>query len=441
MKRFVYLMLVCILFGGLTGCSKRVGDGDSGNENVTKEETSAKTEVKFVSADYQPGNTRIRKTDKGYYYLNRGLRYTDAATGKDMYLCNKPECRHDGNEFCVATNEKYRFNGFCIYSGTLVAAMIEETDTQYLYKLFTIALDGSQMNELVTYYTFEKGQGEACYGYDSPLIIHRNKVILPIAIKGQEALEDTYSYGMAIYDLDTEKVTFLDEEAVSRENPESTNISVYGDYVYYCRKEGKKTVLHRRHLTEGTDEAYKLLTGFGGTYIVLDDDTVVYSKKLGRVLCIHHHETGENEEKVTLLKKVTFMSDGQPYESTIEDEVQGLCTDGTYVYAFGTYVEIRSNDGTEEQTGQRIQNLYVFDRTLEEVTVINRAEDAWTITWEDVGEVLYPGKFSFIGDEVYVKFSSVNLIGDEYVFQCKRSDLLAGTPQFEFAYSSVYREK
>ncbi len=441
MKRFVYFMLVCILFGGLTGCSKRVGDGTSGSENVTKEENPAKTEVKFVSADYQSGNTRIRKTDKGYYYLNKGLRYTDAATGKDMYLCNKPECRHDGNEFCVATNEKYRFNGFCIYSGTLVAAMIEETDTQYLYKLFTIALDGSQMNELATYYTFEKSQGQACNRYNSQLIIHRNKVILPIEILGQEALEDTFYYGLAIYDLDTNKVTFLDEEAVSRENTESTNISAYGDYVYYCRKEGKKTVLHRRHLTEGTDEAYKLLTGFGGTYIVLDDDTVVYSKKLGRGLCVHHHKTGENEEKVTLQKKVThILTDGQLFESMMEDELGRLCTDGTYIYAFGTSTVIKStNNETGEEMEQRINNLYVFDRALEEVTVINRAEDAWTITWENAEEELYPYLFSFIGDEAYVTFTPEEFNGNEYVFQCKRSALLAGEPKFEFAYSLSYR--
>ncbi len=440
MKKLVYLLFICVLLGSLTGCSKQGNPDASGKQEGAGEGNPAKTEVSFVSEDYSQCNPQIRGTDKGYYYLNRGLRYVDAATGKDMYLCNKPECRHDGNEFCVATNKKYRFDRLSIYSGALLATVIEETDTQYQYKLFSIALDGSQMNELTTYYTFEKGDGQPWYLALGPLVVHRNKVILPIALKGQEALEDTYYYGTAMYDMDTKEVIFLDEEPVSKENPERTDISAYGDYVYYCQQEGKKTVLHRRHMTDGTDESYKLLTGFRGNYVVVDEDTVAYAKWEGRALCVNYRETGMNEEKANVYRPAMLQTtDGQGMEWVYEDELSSLRTDGTYLYAFGSHFEVHYK--TEEVYGS-YDYLHVFNRDLEEIATLNLADFTKDIRIEGVEEELHliTKYMSIKEDDVYWFFMPKDNYSDKYVYKCSLSDLLAGKPQLEYVYSDTYKK-
>ena len=101
---------------------------------------------KLVSEDLQRGNSRnievnsIMKTDKGFYYSQGGMEklslyYYDSANGKSMYLCNKPECRHEGDEFCAATSDKYYAMETVMYSGSLYVAAVEETETAYKYKL------------------------------------------------------------------------------------------------------------------------------------------------------------------------------------------------------------------------------------------------------------------------------------------------------------------
>lgn len=438
-KSIRIILGICMI--GLAACAKPGGDNLPGKSDGQKQEKPGKADITFAAEDYQPGNAAIRKTDKGYYYLNRGLRYWDSVTGKDMYLCNKPECRHDGNEFCVATNEKYKMISFCVYDGKLIASMVEETETQYLYKLFSIAPDGSQMNELMTYFTVEKGQmGPTEYPSALPLMIHRNKVILPMTLYGQEGLEDTYSYGTAIYDLDTKKLTFLDAEPVSRENLSRTDFCAYGDYIFFCRKKGKRTILHRYNLTDGTEEEFTRFI-FNGMYAVLDENTIAYGKVGGRSLCVYHHETGESEEKSGLIRKLTRTYDGVDYDQTIEEEVTLLRTDGTYVYAFGNRYSYLWKDEAGNQTGKDYHDLYVYNKDFEEVAVINMEDYLQNIKLEGVqGELRqYDSYMSVLENEVYWCVYPKEEYYDQHIIHCKLSDFLAGAPQFELAYSVIYQ--
>lgn len=452
MKKSTLLLVMIVCLMGLAGCNGKPQESGKNVESSkqgegSKEDNLLKSNFKIASEDFKPGNTSIVKTDKGYYYYSAekaGLCYADAVTGKEMYLCNKPECRHDGNEFCVATTDRYWIKKFCLYGGTLFATAVEETDTQYLYKLLTIALDGSEMNEVTTYYTLEKGQQKASpYSDGRQLLMHRNKVIFPMEIMGQENLADATYYGLGILDLNTMEMTFVDEEAISKENPESRNISVHGDYVYFCRTEGKKTVLYRYHMTEGTKESYKLLVGFSGTYLVLDDDTVIYTKRSGNVLCVHHHATGENEEKVRLTKIVKMhLSDGSVVENTQDYKVGNLVTDGVNIYVAEqgkiTYVSTNPETGETEEISE--MKLHVFNRDLEETETVELSDIISPMEWEGVEGGLYsqPRMFSYVGDEVYTTFSPEDNMADVYTFRCKLEDLLDGKPEFELVYSDLY---
>ena len=127
MKKGVCIVLGMICLVLSAGCNKEISQGDEG-----KLTGAANKEEVFVSEDYILGSEELRMTDRGYYYCTRNneLRYIDFETGNEMYLCNKPECRHDGNEFCVATNKRYTIERFCLYNGKIIAAAVEETDTE-----------------------------------------------------------------------------------------------------------------------------------------------------------------------------------------------------------------------------------------------------------------------------------------------------------------------
>ena len=73
-----------------------------------------------------------------------------------MYLCNKPECKHDGSAFCVASNDKYSVIDYCLYDGCILAYVLEETDTQQVFKVISLALDGSSLSEVATVMMLEK---------------------------------------------------------------------------------------------------------------------------------------------------------------------------------------------------------------------------------------------------------------------------------------------
>lgn len=452
-KVFSKLLIVCLVC--LVACSKKAGNGK--NKEEQRGNILAGVELKLTPTDANPGmvgGTSIAKTEKGYYFYSAekgGICYADAVTGKQMYLCNKPECRHDGNEFCVATTDRYMYSGLSLYDGMLFATGIEETETQYLYKLLTIALDGSQINEVATYYTLEKGTRKPdpyLDWNDSRLFIHRNKIVLPIEITGQEGLEDTVYCGLGVFDLDTMEIAFVDEEAVAKENPESKGIGMYGDYVYFCRQEGKRLVLYRYHLTEGKKESLNLFSMFGGDYVVLDDDTVLYTKRSSATLCLYHHGTGVNEEKVRLMKTLRIEAlDGSMLETSKEYKPADIVTDGTYIYLPESTVTIiyHVDPETGEKKAIAEANLIVLDRELNEVGRRNLADSIYGMEWEGVDGGLFSNTkfFSYVGDEVYTTFTPEKDMTDTYTFRCKMADLLAGTPRFELVYSDLFsrREK
>ncbi len=436
-KLCLILIAVCLLVTtGLTGCG-----GKGGEQGKPAGDIPA-----LVSEDLKPGNDTVFATEKGYYYYSyaeNGFRYTDRATGKDMYLCNKPECRHDGNEFCVATNDKYNIERVGMYSGQIFATAIEVTDTQYRYHLLSLALDGSVLNEHVTYLTLEKmGVIPATHIDGGQLYIHRNVAMIPLWLVGDDGTETTQYFGTAIINLETREVTYLDEEPFSTENEKVTDITAHGDYFYYCRKEGKKTVLHRYNIKDGTDETHKLLVGFNGMYVVQDENTIVYTRSDNSVLCVYHRETGESEEKVKLKKPETvYYMDGTSEEKETVYKAFELKTDGEYIYV-------------TKQSSQRIKHdesfnvletweeayVHVFDRELKSVAILDMAEVmafAKEVRTENPEEFYpyYNRMLYFTEDTVYCVLPNVNTYKEDYVYRCTREEFLTGTPQFMYTFT------
>ncbi len=430
-KICLIVVTLCLLLSGLAGCSGR--DGEKGKQTGDI--------PALVSEDLQPGNDAVFSTEKGYYYYSythQGFRYYDIATEKELYLCNKPECRHDGNEFCVATNDKYVVEGVGMYSGQLFATAIEETDTQYRYHLLSLALDGSVLNEHVTYLSLEKtGVIPATHIDGGRLYIHRNVAMIPLWLVGDDGTEATQYFGTAIINLDTKEVTYLDEEPFSTENESVTDITAHGDYFYYCRKEGKKTVLHRFNIKDGTDESHKLLVGFKGNYVVQDDNTIVYTKTGNTSLCVYHRETGESEEKVNLKRYQTvYYKNGSFEEKEAAYEAMEMKTDGEYIYVREQYVRrSKYNENGEAIETWDESYIHVFDRELREVATINMPE---VIAFEtepgtEGGGIYYLSHMLYMyyeDDEVICVVPNRTNSQEEDVYRCTKEEFLSGAPEF-----------
>ncbi|MBQ8799599.1 MAG: hypothetical protein IJZ55_08555 [Lachnospiraceae bacterium] len=453
MRKGILTIMTVLCLAGLAGCAKNKQGEQQGE--ATKAATAGKKDLQFVSEDFEQGNrpgnkgNAMLRTENGFYHYNDtlgGFRYYDNATGKELFLCNKPECRHDGNEFCVATNEKYRVLDYDLYGEHLMVFAAEVTDTQFLYKVLVLALDGSSMNEVATVLELERTPDMSLY--TSRMYLHRNKALLTFTTGASYELEDTMYYGTALFDLNTKNVTFFDEEPMGKENVETTDITAYGNYFYYCRKKGKKIVLHRRHIENGTDETCRLLVNFSGQYAVLEEDYIVYLRGEKKALCTYHFSTGENEEKVMLFEKVPWydVAGNLLYETEEGVPAVGLVTDGTYLYVpqATIHFDVPYPDGrVEEYTKSESAYIRVFNKGLEEVTVLNLAEqlplkEEYDCSAEESFSIRTTHNlgFRYLGEDIYwcpVYVPDQQTV-ENHVYHCKRSDLLNGEPEFSFLY-------
>lgn len=410
-------------------------------------------EHQFVPEDFIPGGgSEVLCTEKGVYYRSGGdIRYKDFTIGNDIYLCNKPECRHDGNEFCVATNDTYTIYEMRLYNGKLFAVATETTETQCMFKLLLIEPDGSAMEELITFMTMENtGQVPTRM---QEFQIHRNKVMIPFAAIDVEKFSDTDAYGTAIYDLDTKELVYLDAEPFCRENNAAFSIQGYEDWFYYCKNEEGKTRLHRYHLTDGTDESYALLPSFAGIYGIKDENTVVYIKcdgngKVGNEFCLCHTDTGENEIAAPLKKTGTLLLDDgkiREYEE-IYNAIQ-MTMDGAYIYVFER--EDQQAGWREPESGaytSRYESyIHIYDYDLNRLAEVNFGA-ALTEVLPEIDEYYESETYTYLSKQPALCF----LNGEAYcfvegntetdmvylVYRCKQSDLFAGTPVLELVYSA-----
>ncbi|MBR6478343.1 MAG: hypothetical protein IKS85_07830 [Lachnospiraceae bacterium] len=441
---------------------------------------AAKTQTAFTlhSQDCQSGNvttylktysdnantaytkrTPVLKTQQGYYTNVGGkklkLYYHDIASGKDILLCNKPECKHDGNEYCVATNAKYSPLAYQMYDGYLYVAAKCMDDEKLEYKLLRIAPDGSSLTEVAAYYSTISGtmdteenttQIPKPASLDS-LLIHRNYAILPFSCKVDAVQDDLIAYGTAILNLETKEVTYADPEPVSADNLPWICLNAHGDYVYYVRQEDKKRVLHRRSLTDGTDVSLSLLTNFSGEYAVLDDDTIAYLRTRGRFVFLHHPSDGSNEEMTVY----STMDDVFQYdiddETGLETNVSAtlekverhevvpsfLYDDGTYFYAL-TYPSSLTAPSGQPYVGPTNVFVHIYNEKLEEIQVVPVPNPNLLL-----GKDIFSGEM----DHYYSSFNiEIRFLGNEVImiyqgdlFSCDMESFLSGEPDFQHIYT------
>ena len=400
---------------------------------------------KLVSEDFQRGNCRnidvnsIMKTNKGYYYSKGGfeplsLYYYDVANGKSMYLCNKPECRHEGDEFCAATSDKYIVMETVMYSDSLYIAAIERAETTYKYKLLKASLDGSSLSEVVTYFEADNVEVSPSYYWNigPVLTIHRNKAFLVYELRNRNNYEIGMN-GTAIYDLETGELTYLGEknkELVER----NINFMGCGDYMYFATAQKYKTKLYRYSYADGSVEMMDLEKNFKGTYTIYDENTIFYVRGQGD-LFKYNHDTKENVPIKT--------NSWNGFDLKIEDEYgeRMIVAEHNYIYSIisdGEYVYIPEHfRNTHEYPQWQIGLDAEADGTFEEIKKDYIEVAILDVYGNCINQVEVSSKellgynecftLHFTEDMVYMQTSVM-------VYECSKEDFIAGKANFKEAY-------
>lgn len=386
--------------------------------------------VEIPKEDYMRSNPStvripaIMKSDTGYYYCATyrrplNLHYFDMESNQNIFLCSKPECRHDGDTFCTATSGKYTVRGACYYGGSLYLNVVEETENEYLCKLLQVSEDGTELTEVVTYQTVNSTS--LWVSTPEPMIIHRGVAVIPYLLSNTE---DIFISGLCFYDLITGEQNFLPEYKGADADKCYGRLNAYGDYVYYYVKPERPYLLKRYSLTNKTEETIEVKNGFSGMYEVVDENTLYY------------YWTGTNLFEYHIAEKETIAHSGFFKDMRIKGSVGlttswDMMTDGTYLF-IGEGVHFRrmddgflgtlvSDDGTEIQIPSYV---YVFDRELNRIAKVE-------IATENYMDESLAFSLSILDGVVYLKTEQI-------VLQCTMEEFLANEiPPFKPLYDHL----
>lgn len=401
--------------------------------------------TKPTSADYQRGNKgnrhvySIMKAENGYYYGKSGynssleLHYYDSKNGRNMYLCNKPECRHDGNEFCAATSDRYNVTGMVLYGDDIYINAVERTGTAYQFKLLRASGDGSSLSEVTTYFETDNKERLPGYLHNLPngMTIHKNKAFLTYSLFNP-ANRDIGVCGTAIYDLQTGELTYLGEKDMDFTEVD-INFCGCGDYMYFVRSKGSRKQLYRYSYSDGSLEKIPLKNNFRGQYALYDENTCFYIKDGGDVY-LYKHDTGESR-KVEDKEWIGVWLDIQTKEGVERREltrgaIESLLSDGEYVYVaeqmsfdehfFTSTSYIREVDGEMVNLPIDYGEVIILDK---EGRLVNEVKVG---TKELLGYNEY-FTLHFTEDTVYMQTSVM-------VYECSKADFVAGNANFKEAY-------
>lgn len=171
MKRIIILLAAIVLL--LSGCSK--GDPMSSQSQSGNNDQGKTGEKPPVVISKNAINLSGHGNDKGYYYISdykedkkrnsyANIMYVDYATGKEVYLCSKANCKHDNNSctsfltfeessgFIFTNNDKL----YLFTKGSSTAFVIGENGAQSgrAPALYQMNADGNEKKKL---YTLDSG--------------------------------------------------------------------------------------------------------------------------------------------------------------------------------------------------------------------------------------------------------------------------------------------
>lgn len=251
--------------------------------------SGCKSENKYE--DYVGGNNSgfynpIMETESGYYgcvdSFGLSLCYYDKATKKTVFLCSKPECAHDGNEYCNATRKGISYCGNICLNGEYIyfsGQRYDESDGMQKNSLYRAKTDGTELTEICNFYKLKceeesflsRNQG---WRYRS-MLMHKKWAVIPFDDASTEGYTLPYCCNTAIVNIETGEYKTLPEVGFKLNKVEDGvgGFYAYGDWLYYTvttdfMHENKQ--LYRYNFVTGQSEKIDAV-GKITSYIVTDN--------------------------------------------------------------------------------------------------------------------------------------------------------------------------
>lgn len=244
MKKKIFVLLSAVLLW-TSGCS-----GTGGARDDLPEDTP------YNHCD----SLSIMETEQGFYtnvpeFLNHGinLKFTEKSSGKQVYLCAKPECMHDGSEMCTATYKNLYSINSVLYDGAVYTLVIEDINGAVSFSIYRSALDGSSITRVGSAFSVNNIKEEN-YGFRmESFIIHKGYAYVPyhLSFGGAEGFAGGGLARMNLADGNSE-ILYSSE---SHYAPTPQNLQGSGDYVYYnIFDTGRNGGFYAYCITDGTTE-------------------------------------------------------------------------------------------------------------------------------------------------------------------------------------------
>lgn len=394
---------------------------------------------------------QIMEIDEGYYYNSitpepLSVHYYDKQTGKTIYLCAKPECLHDGNDFCTATCARYKTDSTVLYGDKIYMSAIDQYEYEKdnrVIKLIAASFDGTSLSEVADVVKVQQSnmsfsKVNSIPGKHDGMVIHRGKALVPYSMYAPASAESsgnsTAISGYAVIDLATGTVDY-------REESEELQLSYFtadGNAFYYraCvdkfaggsyspetfydvwrydikTKKSRKLNVYDSYLKLLGHDASKV----NASMFAVTDGKIYYTTgdMSGETngIFIYDMTTGESRE-FSELRDIQFErydKDGELYYQLLYSEGNDVTYDGKYLY-------IAKGDGFCASHTSRDPECYVIDT---DGNYYGRIE-------YDLGNYHNLYSMNFLNGNVYIQTS-------EKTVSCSVEDLLNGNENWQEVYA------
>lgn len=457
-KGLCVIILTAVL---LTGCGEQ-----------TKEVIVHAVDAENYNAAGYYWSGPIMKGEGGFYKKGGEptefcFQYRDTASGKSLYVCNRPECQHQGDEFCTATSERYVVNGYTMYDGEIYIAAydLQKADGKRLV-LLRLEPDGSALTELTV--LKEETSGD-CVSMTGNLFIHRGVCFANYTLLSEERTQAVY--GTSIYNLIDGTTAQLPEyeysvraDGTSTELGDSRNSFMGNDnFVYYNepRKNpsgrNSKTVLCRYNMDDGTiEDMENAFKNYTGIYTTTEPGKAVLTDRFGN---LYRYDWNSRElSKYGQVKFVrtytlgTVVVEEQEVEQTFEIEEE-FYPSALFYYAgktyavcgptfykedyFYVYVGMRNRFGVyqldEDMNVQEIHQEHFFDIAIED-----HMGDRFQEYLDEQADIAswafaFMGKLNLVQDVLYLQTK-------DGLYEWPMSDFVAGNGEFTRIYATEETE-
>lgn len=368
------------------------------------------------------GFRTIMETEQGYYTHHipgnghkLALRFYERDTEKQIFLCAKPECTHNGSDKCAATFKNLECPHSLLYNGAIYSLTVD-TGENVSVSLYRAALDGTALTKVGDAFSASRPEGSEPVEYSGDgFIIHKGFAYISYHLTsgGSAGFSGCGLVKMDISNGKTEQLWQGEDYYASF----PSHMSGSGDYVYYSLN------------AEGHSGYYRYDTKSGNTDKLWEDKTPIVGKRkfffleFGEDKRYHIYSCGKSDSDIERANTEGFTLVAGGFEGSIENY---LSYEDKLILVYGDKTLIYSEEG------EKLGEMAFLDYTPDDGDLPNfqLSVSNGKLYFIDVTLSREPEKYKV----VYPDGSYSTPTYSAVVYSCPIDDAVNGTGQWKFEY-------